>query len=134
MPANPSKARIEGGYDKAFWTIVDAHVTTLITSFALFLFGTGPIKGFAVTLCLGIILNLFTTLFGTRVVYDFLQIKRKLKKLSFFEFFKQTNIDFMGWRNYAFIISGPWPSSASWPWSSSRGARATWGSSSPAAP
>jgi SecD/SecF fusion protein len=102
----PLKAGIDGGYDKAFWTIIDSHVTTLITAFALFLFGTGPIKGFAVTLSLGVILNLFTALFGTRVVYDYVILKRWLKKLSFFEFFKLTNIDFIGWRHYAFVISG----------------------------
>ena len=102
----PLKAAIDGGYDKAFWTIIDSHVTTLITACALFLFGTGPIKGFAVTLSLGVILNLFTALFGTRVVYDWLLIKRWLKKLSFFEFFKQRNIDFVGWRHYAFVLSG----------------------------
>ncbi|MGB8991092.1 MAG: protein translocase subunit SecD [Desulfobaccales bacterium] len=102
----PLKAGIDGGYDKAFWTIIDSHVTTLITACALFLFGTGPIKGFAVTLSLGVILNLFTALFGTRVVYDWVLLKRWLTKLSFFEFFKQPNIDFIGWRRYAFILSG----------------------------
>ena len=102
----PLKAGIDGGYDKAFWTIIDAHVTTLITAVVLFLFGTGPIKGFAVTLSLGVVLNLFTALFGTRVVYDWLLIKRWLKNLSFFEFFKQPNIDFIGWRHVAFGISG----------------------------
>ena len=102
----PLKAGIDGGYDKAFWTIIDSHVTTLITAFALFLFGTGPIKGFAVTLSLGVILNLFTALFGTRVVYDWAVLKRWLKKLSFYEFFEKPNIDFIGWRHYAFIISG----------------------------
>jgi SecD/SecF fusion protein len=102
----PLKAGIDGGYDKAFWTIIDSHVTTLITAFALFLFGTGPIKGFAVTLSLGVILNLFTALFGTRVVYDWVLLKRWLKKLSFFEFFEKPNIDFIGWRHYAFVISG----------------------------
>jgi SecD/SecF fusion protein len=102
----PLKAGIDGGYDKAFWTIIDSHVTTLITACALFLFGTGPIKGFAVTLSLGVILNLFTALFGTRVVYDWMLIKRWLTKLSFFEFFKQPNFDFIGWRRYAFLISG----------------------------
>lgn len=102
----PLKAGIDGGYDKAFWTIIDSHVTTLITACALFLFGTGPIKGFAVTLSLGVVLNLFTALFGTRVVYDWLLVKRWLKKLSFFEFFKQPNIDFIAWRRYAFVFSG----------------------------
>ena len=102
----PLKAGIDGGYDKAFWTIIDSHVTTLITALALFLFGTGPIKGFAVTLSLGVILNLFTALFGTRVVYDWVLFKRWLKKLSFYELFKKPNIDFIGWRHYAFTISG----------------------------
>jgi SecD/SecF fusion protein len=101
----PLKAGIDGGYDKAFWTIIDSHVTTLITACALFLFGTGPIKGFAVTLSLGVILNLFTALFGTRVVYDWALLKRWLKKLNFFEFFKQPSIDFIAWRRYAFVIS-----------------------------
>ncbi|HEY9073643.1 MAG TPA: protein translocase subunit SecD, partial [Desulfobaccales bacterium] len=102
----PLKAGIDGGYDKAFWTIIDSHVTTLITAVVLFIFGTGPIKGFAVTLSLGVILNLFTALFGTRVVYDWLLVKRWIKKISFFEFFKQPNIDFIGWRHYAFVFSG----------------------------
>ncbi len=102
----PLKAGIDGGYDKAFWTIIDAHVTTLITACALFLFGTGPIKGFAVTLSLGVVLNLFTALFGTRVVYDWLLVKRWLKNLSFFQLFEKPAIDFIGWRHYAFIFSG----------------------------
>ncbi|MDD3579520.1 MAG: protein translocase subunit SecD [Desulfobacca sp.] len=101
----PLKSGIDGGYDKAFWTIIDSHVTTLITALALFLFGTGPIKGFAVTLSLGVALNLFTALFGTRVVYDYLLVKRWLQKLSFMEFFKQPHIDFMGYRKIAFGVS-----------------------------
>ena len=88
----PVKAGMDGGYDKAFWTIIDSHVTTLITAVVLFLFGTGPIKGFAVTLSLGVILNLFTALFGTRVVYDYLLIKRWLKKLSFLRAFSKNPI------------------------------------------
>ena len=83
----PLKAGIDGGYDKAFLTIVDSHVTTLITALALFLFGTGPIRGFAVTLSVGVLLNLFTALYGTRVVYDYLLFKKWLQHLSFFEFF-----------------------------------------------
>ena len=102
----PLKAGIDGGYDKAFLTIVDSHVTTLITAVALFLFGTGPIRGFAVTLSVGVLLNLFTALYGTRVVYDYLIYKRWLTHLSFFEFFKKTSIDFIGLRKYAFAFSG----------------------------
>ncbi len=81
----PLKAFIDGGYDKAFWTIVDAHVTTLITALALFLFGTGPIKGFAVTLSAGIIINLFTAIYASRWVYDWLILKRAIKDLKFMQ-------------------------------------------------
>ena len=77
----PVRLAVDGGYDKALLTIVDSHVTTLITGFALFLFGTGPIKGFAVTLCLGIGINLFTALVGTKVVFDTFN-RRKLERLS----------------------------------------------------
>jgi preprotein translocase subunit SecD len=77
----PVRLAVDAGFDKAFLTIVDAHVTTLITGLALFLFGTGPIKGFAVTLCLGIGINLFTAFVGTKVVFDFLN-RRKLETLS----------------------------------------------------
>jgi preprotein translocase subunit SecD len=78
----PVRSAIEGGYDKAFLTIIDSHVTTLITAFALFLFGTGPVKGFAVTLSLGVIFNLVTALTGTRVVYDWMTQRWNLKTLS----------------------------------------------------
>ncbi len=77
----PVRLAVDGGYDKAFLTIVDSHVTTLITGLALFLFGTGPIKGFAVTLCLGIAINLFTALVGTKVVFDLFN-RKKLQRLS----------------------------------------------------
>ncbi len=78
----PVRLAIDGGYEKALLTIIDSHVTTLITGFALFLFGTGPIKGFAVTLCIGIIINLFTALVGTKVVFDILNRKTKVEQLS----------------------------------------------------
>jgi SecD/SecF fusion protein len=99
------KSGVEGGYDKAFWTIVDSQVTTLITAMALFLFGTGPIKGFAITLTLGIIFNLFATLFGTRLIYDMLHQTRKLKPLKFYEFIKKPNFDYMRIRKITFGIS-----------------------------
>ncbi|HET9845472.1 MAG TPA: protein translocase subunit SecD [Nitrospira sp.] len=73
---------VDGGYDKALLTIVDSHVTTLITGVALFLFGTGPIKGFAVTLCLGIAINLFTALVGTKVIFDIINQRHKVERLS----------------------------------------------------
>ncbi len=73
---------VDAGYDKALLTIIDSHVTTLITGVALFLFGTGPIKGFAVTLCLGIAINLFTALVGTKVIFDIMNQRRKVEQLS----------------------------------------------------
>jgi len=73
---------VDGGYNKALLTIIDSHVTTLITGVALFLFGTGPIKGFAVTLCLGIAINLFTALVGTKVIFDVLNQRPKVETLS----------------------------------------------------
>lgn len=76
------KAAIETGYKKAFWTIFDSHVTTLITALVLFHFGSGPIKGFAVTLSLGVAINLFTALIGTKTVFDFIYIGKERKSLS----------------------------------------------------
>lgn len=77
------RAAVDSGYDKAFWTIFDSHVTTLITSLVLFQFGTGPIKGFAVTLSLGVAINLFTALIGTKTIFDLLYHQdREVKNLS----------------------------------------------------
>lgn len=75
-------AAVDAGYDKAFLTVMDSHVTTLITAAVLFQFGTGPIKGFAVSLSLGIIINLFSSLLATRVVYDLVLSRVRVKKLS----------------------------------------------------
>ncbi|MEO5360878.1 MAG: protein translocase subunit SecD [Nitrospirota bacterium] len=76
------RAAVDSGYDKAFLTIVDSHVTTLITAAVLFQFGTGPIKGFAVTLSIGIAINLFTSLIGTKAVFDYLNSSKEVKNLS----------------------------------------------------
>ena len=100
------KAGVDGGFEKAFWSIVDSQVTTLITALALFMFGTGPIKGFAVTLSLGIIFNLFAVLFCSKLVYESLYSTRKLKDLKFMQFLKKSNFDFMKVRNVTFGISG----------------------------
>lgn len=76
------KAAIETGYKKAFWTIFDSHVTTLLTAAVLFHFGSGPIKGFAVTLSLGVAINLFTALVGTKTVFDLIYMGKERKSLS----------------------------------------------------
>jgi preprotein translocase subunit SecD len=73
---------IDQGYDRAFVSIMDAHVTTLITAVVLFLFGSGPIKGFAVTLSLGILINLFTAFVGTKMFFDWMNARRRMETLS----------------------------------------------------
>jgi len=78
----PPRSAIDSGYDKAFATILDSHVTTLITAAVLFQFGSGPIKGFAVTLSLGVAINLFTALVGTKSIFDLITSKYKVVRLS----------------------------------------------------
>jgi len=74
---NSPQASIRAGYEKAFSTIADANVTTLIAALVLFAFGTGPIKGFAVTLSLGILTSMFTSIVGTRAVVNLVYGQRK---------------------------------------------------------
>ncbi len=77
------KTAIEVGFKKAFVTIFDANLTTVIAAVFLFQFGTGPIKGFSVTLIIGIVASMFTAVFVSRVVFDLVYSKRKkLKKIS----------------------------------------------------
>lgn len=99
------RAGVEAGFNRAFWSIFDGHVATLITALALFLFGTGPIKGFAITLSLGLMINLFTVLFCCPIVYDILFNLKKLKKLNFFHLVNKSNFNFMGVRKIAFAVS-----------------------------
>jgi protein-export membrane protein SecD len=73
------RASIDAGYDRALLTIIDSHVTTLITAMFLFIFGSGPVRGFAVTLSVGVFLSLFTALFITKVIFD---MRKKYKSLS----------------------------------------------------
>lgn len=75
-------AAINSGYDKALSTIADANITTLIAATVLFAFGTGPIKGFAITLAIGILSSMFTAIMGTRAVVNLIYGKRRLKKLA----------------------------------------------------
>ncbi len=99
------RAGAEAGFSKAFWSIVDSQVTTLITALVLFLFGTGPIKGFAITLTLGILFNLFAVLFGSRLLFDTLFSLKLIKEIRFFRLMRKSNFDFMGVRKIAFAVS-----------------------------
>ena len=74
---------VDAGFGKAWWTIVDTHVTTIVSCAFLFLFGTGPVRGFAITLVIGLLANVFTAVFVSRVIFDYeLSGKRQLKTLS----------------------------------------------------
>ena len=76
------RAAIEAGYTKAFLTIFDSNVTTLVAALFLFGFGTGPVKGFAVTLTIGIVVSMFTAVFVTRIIFDHLVWNRKIERIS----------------------------------------------------
>ncbi len=78
---NSPQASINAGYQKALSTIADANITTLIAAIVLFVFGTGPIKGFAVTLSLGIVTSMFTSIIGTRALINLLYGRRNLERL-----------------------------------------------------
>ena len=73
---------INAGYEKALSTIADANITTLIAATVLYAFGTGPIKGFAITLVIGILSSMFTAIMGTRSIINLIYGKRKIKKLA----------------------------------------------------
>jgi len=79
---NSPQAAIYSGYEKAFGTIADANITTLIAALVLFGFGTGPIKGFAVTLSIGIASSMFTAIFGTRAVINLIYGRKQVTKLA----------------------------------------------------
>ncbi len=76
------RAAVDTGYQRATITIMDANVTSLIAALVLYQFGTGPVKGFAVTLSIGLVANLFTAIIVTRVIFDYLLTERRVKELS----------------------------------------------------
>ena len=103
-----SKA-IHDGYNNAYSAIIDGQVTTLLTGLVLFFFGSGPIKGFATTLIIGIITSVLTSIFITRLIFE--DRVKNGKKITFENnltknFLKNTHVDFLGARKYSYIISG----------------------------
>jgi preprotein translocase subunit SecD len=77
-----ARAAIDAGYTRAWAAIFDSNVTTFLSGVILFQFGSGPVRGFAVTLCLGILTSLFTGVFGTRMIYDLMTTGRRVEALS----------------------------------------------------
>jgi len=76
------RAAVDSGFRKALRTILDANITTLIAALVLFQFGTGPVKGFAVTLSIGILASMFTALFVSRFIFDAILSRRQVRRLS----------------------------------------------------
>ncbi len=99
------RGALAAGYDRAFGTIFDSHVTTLISSVILIFMGTGPIKGFGVTLTIGVAASLFTALVVTRLIFDFLLAKGWLTTLPMLHIIRASKLDFMKLAKPAFILS-----------------------------
>ena len=102
----PIKASVNNGFTKALKAIVDSNSTTLIAAFMLFQFGSGPIKGFAVTLTIGLLASLFSALFVTRTLFNVMLEFGKVKSLKMLNILHDTKIDFVKKRFLCFIISG----------------------------
>ncbi|MFA5389660.1 MAG: protein translocase subunit SecD [Candidatus Omnitrophota bacterium] len=96
---------ISFGYDKAYTAILDSNVTTLIAAALLFQFGTGPIKGFGVTLSIGLIASMFTGIFVTRIIFEILSGNKNFTKIPMQKLFPKTNIDFISKRWIAYGLS-----------------------------
>lgn len=99
------RSALEAGYDRAFGTIFDSHVTTLITSIILIIMGSGPVQGFGVTLTIGVGASLFTALVVTRLVFDFMLTRGLIKTLAMMPILKVQNIDYLGKAKVAIALS-----------------------------
>ena len=96
---------IRNGFGRATTTIVDANLTTLITGIVLYTIGTDQIRGFAVTLVLGILISMYTAIFASRLVFDIAERRRWIKDLKFTSIIGATSIDFIGKRGVAMVVS-----------------------------
>ena len=100
---------IQDGYSNAYSAIIDGQITTLLTGIVLFVFGSGPVQGFATTLIIGIITSVLTSIFITRIIFD--DRVSKGKSISFDSkltrnFLQNTHVDFIGKKKIAYIVSG----------------------------
>ena len=101
----PARSAIDTGFEKAFSAIFDSNVTTLIPALVLAYFGTGPLRGFAVTLVLGIVANLFAALVVTRNTFDWILTLTDKPNLSMYQFIKSPRFDFLKMRYAGLILS-----------------------------
>jgi SecD/SecF fusion protein len=100
---------IRNGYDRAFPTILDTHLTSIFTAIVLYAVGNDQLKGFGISLCAGLVISLFTSLYMTRLIFDYWQAKGWLKKLSMYSgltnWLHKHYFDFMAWRRVFFTAT-----------------------------
>lgn len=99
------RTAVANGYNKAFSAILDSNLTTLIAAFLLFQFGTGPIRGFAVTLTIGLLASMFTAIVVTRAIFEILLEAGLIRSLPMLRIIPQTNLDFISKRKIFYAIS-----------------------------
>lgn len=99
------RGALNAGYDRAFGTIFDSNLTTLIASVILIYMGTGPVRGFGVTLTIGVSVSMFTALLVTRLIFDFLLSKNLLPSLNMLSLIKGSKFDFLKFAKPAFVAS-----------------------------
>jgi SecD/SecF fusion protein len=99
------RAAIPAGFHRAFTAIMDSNLTTIVAAALIFKFGSGPIRGFAVTLTIGLLANLFTAVWCTRVIFELLCEQFDLAKLRFMQIIPETKIDFIGKRKICYAVS-----------------------------
>ncbi|HET6573886.1 MAG TPA: protein translocase subunit SecD [Fimbriiglobus sp.] len=97
---------VRNGYDRAFPTIIDTHLTSIFTAIVLYTFGNDNLKGFAVSLTVGLIISLYTALYVTRLIFDYWMHRRWLTQLRMMRLFARPSFDFMRIRHYAFGVTG----------------------------
>lgn len=102
----PLRQAVRTGFDRAFVTIIDSNLTTLITGLILYAMGTGPVRGFAVTLCIGILATLLCNAWVCRLMLEWLVDRDAVSDLQMREFIGQTSFDFMKWRRVAYVLTG----------------------------
>ena len=100
-----ARAAVNAGYGRAFLAIFDSNITTLLTAIILFIFGVGPIRGFAITLAAGIIVSMFTALVVTRLIFNATVPENRMKPYKMLQFLKNANFDFFRWGKPAIIAS-----------------------------
>lgn len=101
----PLRTAIATGYSKAFSAIFDSNITTLLAALLLFQFGTGPIRGFAVTLIIGLAASMFTAIVVTRTIFEIMMNFGILKSLPMLKFIKETKFDFISKRRIFYVLS-----------------------------